>query len=121
MEELSPMTTKQHDHTCSDSCAASEEHMRAMETDADRQVREAEMEWDIDANRPVYTEDFLALVVHKRNSLYPDQPVCGTQMPSAGNLEHDLDKVNCADCLRALAKDAAKYIPKTRTTRERRW
>lgn len=31
-----------HDHRCSDACAASEEHMRAMEADADRQVAEAE-------------------------------------------------------------------------------
>lgn len=29
-----------HDHRCSDACMASEEHMRAMEKDADRQLAE---------------------------------------------------------------------------------
>lgn len=32
-----------HDHTCSDECAAAEEHMHAMELDADRQLAEAEL------------------------------------------------------------------------------
>lgn len=29
-----------HDHTCSPECEASEEHMRAMEEDVDRQLKE---------------------------------------------------------------------------------
>lgn len=31
-----------HDHRCSDECAASEEHMRAMDEDAWRQIAELE-------------------------------------------------------------------------------
>jgi hypothetical protein len=74
----------------------------------------SDVEWDIDANLPVYTRDYfgmrLVLDVHKRNNLR-NTPVCFQNDPPMDVLimTEEIDEVTCVMCLRMLARDAVIY------------